>query len=313
MNNTTPNGEYLGLIIDFNELLGKTILKAEYFEGKDRILFDILKTEYDKNKVLVLDNLKKYNKFDMEYYFKFYNTSLEPQKERKFEILEQNIIEQYKKRELLKIVKEYKGNQEDFYKNIEKIKNIKYRENKNITIEKTNEILGKKKTKIKLGYSDIDKKLKIFKNDFVVIAGGTGTGKTTFALNLLSNMSKEYKCIYFNMEMSEENLYQRIYAIETGLNIDKLDDIENLQVNESKILFSKMSEIEERKITLINGSQTLENIQKEIILNSDKRELIVFLDHIGLIKCKGNSLYERMTEIAKEIRSLCLDYNFSIF
>ena len=37
------------------------------------------------------------------------------------------------------------------------------------------------------------------------------------------------------------------------------------------------------------------------------------MDHIGLINGDGNSLYEKMTNIAKKIRGMCLDYNCTIF
>ena len=36
------------------------------------------------------------------------------------------------------------------------------------------------------------------------------------------------------------------------------------------------------------------------------------IDHIGLLNAEGRSLYEKMTNIAKELRKLCLDYNVTI-
>ena len=43
-------------------------------------------------------------------------------------------------------------------------------------------------------------------HDFMVIsASGTGGGKTALALNMLSELSKHYQCVYFNMEMAEED------------------------------------------------------------------------------------------------------------
>ena len=40
--------------------------------------------------------------------------------------------------------------------------------------------------------------------------------------------------------------------------------------------------------------------------------MIIFIDHIGLVKVKGKSAYDRATEVAKELRSMCLDYNCTI-
>ena len=173
--------------------------------------------------------------------------------------------------------------------------------------------LEEENSQIKLGFTDLDKALYISQNDFVVLAGGTGTGKTTFALNLLSNLSKEYQCVYFNMEMSKKTLYKRLSAIETGIDINKLNNLKTIEEKEIKFLYQKISEIEERKIILINNSQNIENVEKVISRIKDKRKIIVILDHIGLINSQGNSLYEKMTNVAKKIRGLCLDYNCTIF
>ena len=60
--------EYLALIVNYNEFLDKTILKKEYFEGKNRIMFDILITEFKKNKSLVISELVKNKNFDSNYF-----------------------------------------------------------------------------------------------------------------------------------------------------------------------------------------------------------------------------------------------------
>ena len=86
-----------------------------------------------------------------------------------------------------------------------------------------------------------------------------------------------------------------------------------MQPKELSYLYTKLDEIEERKIILINNSQSIEGIEKTISRIKDNRKLIVILDHIGLINGTGNSLYEKMTNIAKRIRGLCLDYNCTIF
>ena len=51
----------------------------------------------------------------------------------------------------------------------------------------------------------------------MLIYASTGGGKTALALNLLSNLSKHYPCIYFNMEMAEQTMYERLGSIQRGL------------------------------------------------------------------------------------------------
>lgn len=306
--------EYLALVINYNDLLKRTIIKKEYFESKNKILFEIITKEYKKNNALVLAELVKYNNFDLNYYIELLENNLySTSREKQFKILEKQIIENFKSRQLKRTIELFSGNTDEFYKQIDKIRELNVEENEYITAEDMINTLEEENSQVKLGFSDLDKALYISQNDFVILAGGTGTGKTTFALNLLSKLSKEYQCVYFNMEMSKKTLYKRLSAIETGININKFNDIRTLETREVKFLYQKISEIEERKIILINNSQNIDNIEKIISNIKDDRKIVVILDHIGLINAQGNSLYEKMTNVAKKIRGLCLDYNCTIF
>lgn len=306
--------EYLALVINYNDFLKRTIVKKEYFESKNKILFEIITKEYKKNNALVLAELIKYNNFDLDYYMELLENNLyNSSREKQFKILEKQIIENFKSRQLKRTIELFSGDTDEFYKQIDKIRELNIEENEYITAEDMINTLEEENSQIKLGFSDLDKALYISQNDFVILAGGTGTGKTTFALNLLSNLSKEYQCVYFNMEMSKKTLYKRLSAIETGININKFNDIRTLETREVKFLYQKISEIEERKIILINNSQNIDNIEKIISNIKNDRKIVVILDHIGLINAQGNSLYEKMTNVAKKIRGLCLDYNCTIF
>lgn len=314
MNTVNAEYEYLALVINYNDLLKRTIIKKEYFEGKDKILFEIITKEYKKNNALVLAELVKYNNFDLDYYMELLENNLySTSREKQFKILEKQIIENFKSRQLKRTIELFSGNIDEFYKQIDKIRELNIEENEYITAEDMINTLEEENSQVKLGFSDLDKALYISQNDFVILAGGTGTGKTTFALNLLSNLSKEYQCVYFNMEMSKKTLYKRLSAIETGININKFNNVKTLETKEIKFLYQKISEIEERKIILINSSQNIDNIEKIISNIKDDRKIVVILDHIGLINAQGNSLYEKMTNVAKKIRGLCLDYNCTIF
>lgn len=306
--------EYLALVINYNDFLKRTIVKKEYFESKNKILFEIIRKEYKKNNALVLAELIKYNNFDLDYYMELLENNLyNSSREKQFKILEKQIIENFKSRQLKRTIELFSGDTDEFYKQIDKIRELNIEENEYITAEDMINTLEEENSQIKLGFSDLDKALYISQNDFIILAGGTGTGKTTFALNLLSNLSKEYQCVYFNMEMSKKTLYKRLSAIETGININKFNDIRTLETREVKFLYQKISEIEERKIILINNSQSIDNIEKIISNIKNDRKIVVILDHIGLINAQGNSLYEKMTNVAKKIRGLCLDYNCTIF
>lgn len=314
MEQNTAEYEYLALTINYNDLLGKTILKKEYFVGKEKIMFDIIKSEYDKNNGLVISELIKYNNFDCNYFVELLNANLyHSSKELKFKLFEKQIIENFKTRQIKNIMLNYRGDNDKFFKEIENIKKLNVEENEYIKALDVVETLEEENSQVKLGFNDLDKSLFISQNDFIILAGGTGTGKTTFALNLLSNLSKEYQCVYFNMEMSKKTLYKRLCAIESGISINLFNDFKNMPPKELSYLYTKLDDIEARKIILINNSQHIDMIEKTISRIQSNKKIIVILDHIGLINGTGNSLYEKMTNIAKRIRGLCLDYNCTIF
>ena len=45
-------------------------------------------------------------------------------------------------------------------------------------------------------------------HNLMVISARTGVGKSGFALNLLEDLSKQYKCILFNMEMMNQQFIE---------------------------------------------------------------------------------------------------------
>ena len=314
MQQNTAEFEFLALVINYNEFLERTILKKEYFEGENKVMFQILMEEYQKNKSIVVSELVKNKHFDCVYFMELLDGNLyNSSRETNFKLFEKQIIENFKQRQIKNLIKTYSGDNEKFFRQIEEIKKINVEENEYIKADDVANALYEKSAQIKLGFTALDSNLYIAENDLVILAGGTGTGKTTFALNLLSNLSKEYQCVYFNMEMSKKTLYKRLCAIETQIDIAKFNDMSNLTPQELTLLYNKLDNIEERKIVLINNSQTIDAIEKTIArINTDKK-IVVILDHIGLINGDGNSLYEKMTNIAKRIRGICLDYNCTVF
>ena len=311
MNNETLEYELLALIINYPELLERNILKKEYFFGQDQILFNAILTEYKKHKVLLVENLSKYSGFNLEYYFQLQTDNLwNTNKEIKFEELQKGIIDKYKRRRFKEITDTYSGNYEKTIQDLEKLLEINYQENSYIKSEDVINSLFNEKRQLKLGYEEFDKDLNLSQNDLLIIGAGSGTGKTAFALNLLLKLCEDYQCIYFNMEMSKDILYKRLIAIKTGISLKDLNNAKKLSSNDLKKISVASSDLE--NIILINGSVNTPIVKKNILNIKTDKHIVVFLDHIGLIKASGNSLYEKMTNVAKDLRTICLDCNCTI-
>jgi replicative DNA helicase len=75
------------------------------------------------------------------------------------------------------------------------------------------------------GFVDLDRLLGgLQPSDFLIVAGRPGSGKTAFMLSAAKNAAQKYKkhVAVFSLEMSSEQLVQRIIAQETGIDSQRL-------------------------------------------------------------------------------------------
>ena len=153
-------------------------------------------------------------------------------------------------------------------------------------------------------------------HDFLVIsASGTGGGKTALALNMLSELSKHYQCVYFNMEMAEKDIKERLISIQSGIPMNTLENYKHMTDKKLKNRIDKaMKEIgEHKRIDIHTGAKSLEAIKATINRMDPEEHIIVFIDHIGMTRgFSRSSLYEKTTEIAKTLRAMALNHNVTM-
>ncbi len=233
----------------------------------------------------------------------------------------ENVIIKAHKEKLLRM--EYKkledGSQsiEDYSKNVNQINQLGTVKQENITKEELKQCLESDKKAIRgLDLPKLEACLKMKEHDFMVIsASGTGGGKTALALNMLSNLSKHYQCIYFNMEMGEEDIKERLISIQSG---ETMDTLERYKYITDKELKNRIDEaIEEigtnKRIKILTGAKSLEAVKATINRLDPNEHTIVFIDHIGMIRgFSRSSLYEKTTEIAKSLRAMALNHNVTM-
>lgn len=145
-----------------------------------------------------------------------------------------------------------------------------------------------------------------------VIGARTGVGKSAFALNVLNDLADKYMCLYFNLEMTEKEIYQRLMAIQSGIPINrfgKLTDKEKGFLSDAAIRFER-----DLKIKLYNGSKSMEGIVKIVARASRKEHCIVFIDHIGYItNRKISNTRERIQNTMIELNTMSKDYDCTVF
>lgn len=233
---------------------------------------------------------------------------------------EGTIIQAHKEDLLKKTYNKLKNGECDINNYTETVKQINELgtvKQENITEEDLKKCLNSDNKTIKgLGLPRLEACLKMKEHDFMVIsASGTGGGKTALALNILSELSKHYQCVYFNMEMAEEDIKERLISIQSG---ETMDTLERYKYITDKELKNRIDEaIEEigtnKRIKILTGAKSLEAVKATINRLDPNEHTIVFIDHIGMIRgFSRSSLYEKTTEIAKSLRAMALNHNVTM-
>ena len=234
--------------------------------------------------------------------------------------MERIIIQAHKEELLKEAYTKLKNGECDIDKYAETVKQINQLETvkqENITEEDLKKCLNSDNKTIKgLGLPRLEACLKMKEHDFMVIsASGTGGGKTALALNMLSELSKHYQCVYFNMEMAEEDIKERLVSIESSVPMETLERYKYITDKELKNKIDEaMKEIgEHKRIDIHTGAKSLEAIKATINRMDPEEHIIVFIDHIGMIRgFSRSSLYEKTTEIAKTLRAMALNHNITM-
>ena len=234
--------------------------------------------------------------------------------------MERIIIQAHKEDLLKEAYTKLKNGECDINKYAETVKQINQLgtvKQENITEEDLKKCLNSDNKTIKgLGLPRLEACLKMKEHDFMVIsASGTGGGKTALALNMLSELSKHYQCVYFNMEMAEEDIKERLVSIESDVPMETLERYKYITDKELKNKIDEaMKEIgEHKRIDIHTGAKSLEAIKATINRMDPEEHIIVFIDHIGMIRgFSRSSLYEKTTEIAKTLRAMALNHNITM-
>jgi replicative DNA helicase len=157
------------------------------------------------------------------------------------------------------------------------------------------------------GFSKIDKLLGGFqKSDLIVLAARPGVGKTSLALNIAVNAAKRHaqRVAFFSMEMSNEQLVQRLLAAETGINQQRLrmgeieDDEWQMLLEAAGVLSDTLLFIDDTPaMSALELRTKARRLQAEFGLD------LVIVDYLQLMRGEARS-ENRVQEISYITRSL---------
>lgn len=305
--------DLIGMFLVKPQLLDLTILKSSYFDKKHRDIFTAIKKSYKENKTIILEDILAVKGIDVDLVIA---CSTSTATTALFEQYQDYAVKEYKKKALLATAKKLQNDEitiDEFYKDTNNFASLGSYSSTRLTKELLKGSITKHKNNIKFTrFTILEKKLNLKENDFVILAGATGVGKSGIAINLMDDLSRNYPCVYFNFEMVEEELYQRLISINSKLNQKMLEQYETLPQKNMNVVNDAIDDISKRHIDIINHSSTLDKLRSFIMSYKSDKHFIVFVDHVGLIGVRAKNSYEKMTEVAKELRKMCLDNNCTI-
>jgi len=157
------------------------------------------------------------------------------------------------------------------------------------------------------GFVKLDRLLGGFqKSDLIVLAARPGVGKTSMALNFALNAAKRYgqRVAFFSLEMSAEQLVQRLLASETGINQQKLR-LGEINEDEWQMLMEAAGVLSDTLLFIDDtpAMSALELRTKARRLQAEHGLDLVIVDYLQLMR--GDARVEnRVQEISYITRSL---------
>lgn len=312
--------EYLALLLNKNDLFNFIQVKPEYlYNAKNKKVLEYsIECFKEKGCVNFEEITKKHKNIDIDYFIflmcdTFYHQNCWKEQLR---LAEENIIKFYKE-DVIKWcndkLKRNEINYDEFMKKMNLLDNI-------VLVDNTPELTAKeimeniKVENSRVNFNNFPKMnnfLKMVQGDFLIIGATTGAGKSGLMLNFMNDLMTGFQCIYFNMEMSKSTIYKRLISIKAKI---KVDDVEKPSDYQKELIDKSLKEIEKAKLIVEHQATDIKQIRSTVAKLKDKnRHTILFIDHLGLCKCDGTkSLYEQATEVAKQLRQMCLEYDCTI-
>lgn len=169
-----------------------------------------------------------------------------------------------------------------------------------------------KKEVIKTGFYHLDEAVSLEKGDVCVIAGRPATGKSSFVNQIMLNVASRGKKVgYFNLEMGESQVYERMLAKTTQMSLVRIRKAKNFLGNEKELFDKGNEKLSEYNIVISTGSKSVSEIKSES--RYQKFDLIV-IDYLQLVR-SDKSYANRASEvgnISKSIKALAMELDVPV-
>ncbi len=156
------------------------------------------------------------------------------------------------------------------------------------------------------GYSDLDHMITgLNKSDFILIAARPAVGKTAFALNIASNVAKQSgKAVaIFSLEMSKEQLAQRLLSAEALVELQKL--LTGSLTDDDWVKIARATQTLAASGIFVDDNAIVTVPEIKAKLRRIKNLGLVVIDYLQLMT-SGRSIQNRVQEVSEITRNLKL-------
>lgn len=174
-------------------------------------------------------------------------------------------------------------------------------------------------TGIPTGYIDLDRYIGGFHpSELIIIASRPGMGKTALATNIALNLAaggNETPILFFSLEMSKEQLVQRMLCCEAKIDSKKLRD-GTLSDSEITKLLMAAGHLEKAPI-FIDDTPALSAFElraRARRLKAKENIQIIFIDYLQLMRStkRAENRQQEITEISASLKSLARELNIPV-
>ena len=179
--------------------------------------------------------------------------------------------------------------------------------------EHRDELLG-----VPTGFIDLDKLLGgLQQSDLLIIAGRPGSGKTGFMLNVAKNAALTYKkhVAVFSLEMSNDQLVQRLIAQETGIDSQRLR-LGDIHDNEWPLFVQAANVLSDAQVFLDDTPALSPNQLRSKCRRLDQEYGLdlVIVDYLQLMQGDGRNenRVQEVSSISRALKQLARELNVPV-
>jgi replicative DNA helicase len=170
---------------------------------------------------------------------------------------------------------------------------------------------------IDTGFYDFDAMTSgLQRSDLIIVAGRPSMGKTAFGLSIAANVAKTYNLpvAIFSLEMSKEQLAQRLLASEAKIPGNQLRSGNLSQVEIDKLI-GALTDLSELPI-FIDDSASISVMQMRSLarrLQAEQGELgMILLDYLQLMEGSSDNRVQELSRITRSLKTLARELNVPV-